>query len=332
MTNKGSSKDTQKRENQNFIYNNFIVGKQYYIEEIFQNGQVAPNKNTQYPGVLRYKNCSVILVTLNKDGKDKPHQYNDKFLLDGKQMHWESQSQNTPTTSHMLKILNNEPTPLFVRIEPRESGNVAPFLYIGLLEYIEHTGSAPVQVLFNVLEYIKSPSPALEAIYLWDNSTELDLTGSILPDEPKLIKKVRRTGQGRMVDTKKKKAIELHAMDIARTHYEGLGFDVVDTSSNCPYDLECFRDEELFRRVEVKGTMSKGDSVYVTSGEVIDANSNECETDLFIVYNIRVKMPEKDQYFTSGSDIKLTENWKPEEENLEPKTYKYNLPTINSTK
>jgi len=65
---------------------------------------------------------------------------------------------------------------------------------------------------------------------------------------------------------------------------------------------------------------------YVTSGEVIDAMSDECETDLFIVCNIKVKMSKKDQYDTSGGDIKRTENWKPEEQNLEPKTYKYHVP------
>lgn len=132
------------------------------------------------------------------------------------------------------------------------------------------------------------------------------------------------TGQGRVVDAQKKKAVELHAMTMAQSYYESQGYRVKDTSSNKPYDLECRKGNER-RRVEVKGTMSKGAHVLVTSNEVDDAKSNVCETDLFIAFNIQVSQSEQ-EYVTQGNEFRLIANWKPKQTELVPKTFEYHLP------
>lgn len=114
-------------------------------------------------------------------------------------------------------------------------------------------------------------------------------------------------------------------MQVAEAHYQAEGYEVIDTSSNCPYDFECLKGE-TFRRVEVKGTMSNGGSVYVTSGEGIDANADTCETDLFIVYNIVVGVIDSNgEYTTSKGTTTLITNWKPKPENLEPTMYKHSV-------
>jgi len=317
-----------KRENEEFVYSNFKVGSSYSkLDSMAISEVIVPKQARDITGITRFKNCVVLFVTLDKQDKEDAHKYFDTFLLNGKQFHWESQNSNTPATPHMKMIFNHKPVILFARVEQKIKGKTEPFIYVGQLSYVEYDYSVdnkdiPVEVIFDVTDYQVNANSDLSAIYHWESEEEREIRDTSAPD---LLKKVRSSGQGRMVDAKKKKAIELHAMKVAREYYEHLGFIVMDTSSNCPYDLECFQDDK-FRRVEVKGTMSKGDNVYVTSGEVIDAMSDECETDLFIVCNIKVKMPKTDQYDTSGNDIKVTENWKPEDKHLEPKTYKYHLP------
>lgn len=56
-------------------------------------------------------------------------------------------------------------------------------------------------------------------------------------------------------DALKKIAVELRAMDLARTYLKSVGWadrDIHDTSANKPYDLECVHGAEILR-VEVKG-------------------------------------------------------------------------------
>jgi len=95
-----------------------------------------------------------------------------------------------------------------------------------------------------------------------------------------------RVGQGRVVDAKRRKAIELAAMDRAKSHYELLGWQVEDTSAYRPYDLECRRGDSDVLRVEVKGLTQGVGTINVTVGEVNQARDPSVITDLFIVANI----------------------------------------------
>ena len=312
------------REIETFEFNNLVVGSSYSrIEALATANAIQPHQARDISGITRFENCVLMFVTLDKQDRIEAHKYNDVFMLDGKQFHWESQSKNTTSTQSISQIIGGFPAILFVRVYDKIKGKTQPFIYAGQLNYLEHHSQKPVQILYDVIDFHSSPNPALQAIYNWNSEQGVDI--SVPHTAPKLVKKVKLSGQGLMVDAKKKKAIELHAMETAKEHYQSEGYGVVDTSANCPYDFECFKHDE-FRRVEVKGTMSNGNSVYVTSGEVIDANSDTCETDLFIVSNIIVGTKDKaGNYPTSDGIIAITNNWKPEPENLEPKTYKYHV-------
>lgn len=312
------------KENEYFAFENLKVSSRYTRFEALEAANVnIPSQPRELLGKNRYKNCVVMFVTLNKESKIEAHKYNDVFLLDGKQFHWESQSKNTTSTPAINQIIEGFPAVLFVRLDEKIKGKTQPFIYAGRLEYIEHRSQQPVQMLFNTLDYVTSPNPDLQAIYNW--GSELDLNFNDIHLAAELVKKVKTSGQGYIIDSKKRKATELHAMKVAEEHYINLGYKVIDTSANCPYDLECHDADEI-RRVEVKGTMSNGNSVYVTSGEVIDANSEECETDLFIVYKIKIgSLDLAGNYPTSEGTTHIIRNWKPKAEDLEPKTYKYTV-------
>ena len=131
-------------------------------------------------------------------------------------------------------------------------------------------------------------------------------------------------GQGYQHDAAKKKAIELRAMAVARDHYQGLGYKLQDTSANCPYDYECKIGSKTLR-VEVKGLSGSLGDVTVSKNEVIDARSNECATDLFVVYSIALVEVREKGYEGTGGEKYIEENWAPEESKLTATEYRYSI-------
>lgn len=72
---------------------------------------------------------------------------------------------------------------------------------------------------------------------------------------------------GFRVDPQIRRAVELHAMEAARKHFQTDGWDVEETSARHPYDLRIRRGHEVVQ-VEVKGTTGAGTEVVLTRGEV----------------------------------------------------------------
>ncbi|EOG1983175.1 DUF3427 domain-containing protein [Proteus mirabilis] len=310
-----------KRKDEEFNYINLIAGNSYSKNEALVTANVEPLKNNkEITGITSFKNCIVLFVTLDKRSKEDSHKYNDVFVDNGKKFHWESQNKNTTETSHIKRILTGEAVILFVRIHEKIKSRSQPFIYVGRLSYIEYNSNRPVQVLYNVLDYQEKPNKELSAIYAWEKIETLDLDNNL----PLILKKEKTSYQGRVTDIKKRKAIELYAMNKAKEDYKKQGFKVIDTSSNSPYDLECHKNN-TFRRVEVKGTTTEGDAVYVTRNEVLSAHSAECETDLYIVNNIDIFLQKDGNYYADGGLVNIIKNWKPEEKCLEATVYRYHL-------
>lgn len=99
--------------------------------------------------------------------------------------------------------------------------------------------------------------------------------------------------QGYVADAAYRRAVELHAMAVAITHYGG-DWDVEDTSAGNPYDLVLTRDGET-RYVEVKGTAGSGDQISLTANEVKHARRHRPNVVLFVVHSIAVdrRIPER---------------------------------------
>ncbi|QXE34733.1 DUF3883 domain-containing protein [Streptomyces sp. GMY02] len=129
-------------------------------------------------------------------------------------------------------------------------------------------------------------------------------------------------GAGFVSDPKKRKAIELHAEDMAVAHYERDGWTVERLGK--PYDLHCTRDREE-RRVEVKGTTGAATSVDLTINEVEHARDPRNSVDLFVVSDIKVDMRTA-PYTASGGRVLHLHDWAPAEEDLRPRSFEYRLP------
>ena len=114
-------------------------------------------------------------------------------------------------------------------------------------------------------------------------------------------------------------------MYVAYEHYFNNGYEVEDCSGlrNIGYDYKCIKGDEVIE-VEVKGTQTKGDSVMLTSNEVINAKTSQNQCDLFIVHSMEVEMQDG-EYDITSHEVKVVEKWNPEDKDLEPKTYKYKV-------
>jgi SOS-response transcriptional repressor LexA len=106
---------------------------------LWQSGHVCPKIHPD----------QFLLVTLNKQGKIKDHQYHDYFI-DQENFHWQSQNSSAPTGTKGKAIinhaLNNSRVHLFVRKNKLEANKGAPFYYCGDLKYLGHKGEKPMNV------------------------------------------------------------------------------------------------------------------------------------------------------------------------------------------
>ncbi len=133
----------------------------------------------------------------------------------------------------------------------------------------------------------------------------------------------RRGGQGFGANSVENKIVELHAVASAREYFEGLGYKVRDTGSNNPFDLEATKGDAKVR-IEVKGTVSPGDQIQLTYGEVkfqLKAYPNNA---LVVVHSIqldRTQTPPK----ASGGVRQVTQPWALDESALQPISYMYTV-------
>ncbi|MFF7008177.1 DUF3883 domain-containing protein [Streptomyces fimicarius] len=127
-------------------------------------------------------------------------------------------------------------------------------------------------------------------------------------------------GAGFISDPAKRKAIEMYAENMAKAHYEDLGWTVKRLGK--PYDLHCTRDGEE-KRVEVKGTTGSAAKVHLTSNEVDHAREPQHTVDLYVVSDIKI---EGENHTASGGRVLHFKDWFPAEEDLKPRNFEYRLP------
>lgn len=148
-------------------------------------------------------------------------------------------------------------------------------------------------------------------------------------------------GQGFSVNPAEKKAVEMRAMEAARSHYAGLGWaeDPPDAEAykHESFDLILHRDEKV-KHVEVKGTTQTagfpdaGIQVFLTPNEVAHARG-ECEAvvtchsvALFILTDVKIT-PDTDGAPTAvGGTPQVYDPWNLADGTLTPIAYSYNVP------
>lgn len=114
-----------------------------FNKSIWETGHVCP-KGTK---------VQVLLVTLNKQGKNKSEQYHDYFV-DEATFHWQSQNSTGPSGKRGRGIIDHQSegsrVQLFVRKNKLQDGKAAPFIYCGEVEYQSHTSEKPMNVIWKL--------------------------------------------------------------------------------------------------------------------------------------------------------------------------------------
>lgn len=123
-------------------------------------------------------------------------------------------------------------------------------------------------------------------------------------------------GQGFVVDSTLRRAIEEHAMKVATAHFKHAGYRVDDQHARNSYDLLITRNGHR-RHVEVKGTQTDGKTVIVTPSEVRSARRND--TILFILRGVVVDRSKR----VSGGTKLIVDPWTPSDDQLTSTGYLY---------
>ena len=124
------------------------VGMRYMREEI------PPLLGLEYSdnwrqGFLSLKVGLLLLVTLDKTGKQEEYHYQDRFLSPS-EFHWQSQNRTTQKGKHGQQIRGHKTlgllVHLFVRKRAKRGQKAAPFVYCGELEFERWEGEKPITV------------------------------------------------------------------------------------------------------------------------------------------------------------------------------------------
>jgi len=221
----------------------------------------------------------------------------------------------------MVRILSQgTPVLLFCRLRTKESGRQAPFVYVGRVQAERAIGQNPVSVLFTVLDHQQTPNNKLAELYNWRPSGGRKVHPVEMPDD----KSAPLSGQGRMMDSRKRQAVDAWAMLKARQHYEALGYVIEDTSKVRPFDYAASKNGEQ-RRLEVKGLTGGLGPVIVTVGEVQSAKDANIRTDLVIIHDIELMEISAGVFQGKGGEVYVIQNWIPEDRQLKPLQYEYLL-------
>lgn len=171
-----------------------------------------------------------------------------------------------------------------------------------LMEFMRRLG-----MLYQALDQGRMPlSPSPEA-----NALEEILSGH------------RSNGQGRGLTGEQRKAVENHAMIMARRSLKSLGYKVTDVSSNSPYDYKAIKDGKTIS-VEVKGTTGDASNILLTHNEVEHHRKNFPNNALIIVHGIILK--KHDELKTEGGNLEIFLPWKINESNLYATAYSLKSP------
>jgi superfamily II DNA or RNA helicase/HKD family nuclease/SOS-response transcriptional repressor LexA len=131
------------------------IGRAFKREEVAALFGEVFNPGNWHAGhvVLDAKKIHILLVTLNKQGKAEEHRYHDHWV-DDRTFHWQSQNATGAATKRGKQIIEHASLGIDIHLFVRETKLVgdkaAPFVYHGRVEYVSHSGSSPMSVIFSV--------------------------------------------------------------------------------------------------------------------------------------------------------------------------------------
>lgn len=136
--------------------------------------------------------------------------------------------------------------------------------------------------------------------------------------------RARARGQGFAVSPAVRKVVEEYAMQLAEKHYSE-EYEV--RRKGKPYDLCCTHQTTgAVLYVEVKGTTTAGEEVFLTPNEVRFARENAGQMALFVHSGITIAQSEDGQVSASGGTTSIWQPWDVDAGVLTPMAYVYAVP------
>lgn len=136
--------------------------------------------------------------------------------------------------------------------------------------------------------------------------------------------RIRARGQGFAASPAVRKAVEEYAMQLAEAHF-GKEYEVKRKGK--PYDLECtHRVSSAVLYVEVKGTTTAGEDVFLTPNEVRFARENANRIALFVQSGIIIGQSDDGQVIPSAGTTRIWQPWNVDAGVLTAVSYVYTLP------
>ena len=127
-------------------------------------------------------------------------------------------------------------------------------------------------------------------------------------------------GQGVIIDSSERKAIENLAMNEAVKYFRKKGFSVTDVHATESYDLRCEKGRKLLK-VEVKGTQTLGQSITLTPNEVKLGKRGENMV-LFVRHSVKVTKHRRRIRASGGKNFVILP-WKIDSQKLRVVAYAY---------
>lgn len=162
---------------------------------------------------------------------------------------------------------------------------------------------------------------ALESHDLASKTKFIDAVSSA---DPSKLQKRLSSRQGRLVNERVRKLIELTAEDQAVDHYSDNGWTVERVGTQkLGYDLRCTKGE-LELHVEVKGTIGRGLEVTLTPNEVVHCRQYP-NMSLVVVSEIEIA---EDETVRDRGKLLVIDPWTLEDSRLTPSEYAYRVPRL----
>lgn len=116
---------------------------------------MSPNNIRQGVKWLPEKNLDVLLVTLNKSDKDySPTTMYEDYSINSKLFHWQSQSTTSEESVTGQRYINHKKLGskvcLFVREFKTNELGTSPYTFLGVVNYVSHTGSKPMNIIWEL--------------------------------------------------------------------------------------------------------------------------------------------------------------------------------------
>jgi superfamily II DNA or RNA helicase len=161
----------------NLIENPLQIHARYYREQILVafGATTFLNQAQAREGVFNIKdeNIELLFVTLNKNEKQfSPTTMYHDYAINEKLFHWQSQNSARPDRGKGLSYIEYQKSGkriiLFVREQAKdENGRTMGFVNFGEVEYVSHTGSQPMNIIWRLRHDMPS--------FMWNQAAKLSV-------------------------------------------------------------------------------------------------------------------------------------------------------------